>query len=210
MNIKSFVSRIFKTPLHIMLSIQWLLLLILLALIPYAMSFPPFEQIFEVGSYKANYNEDPLQSQRMFLMSFGFIISFISLLLAISGLFIKPRNKLRVAAQFGIAIATMWIGWRTYPYWANGIYQVYTGDLSMGAQYDFDPKGLSIPAIWALLVILLYPATYLGIIALIVLAFRYKEKEPWYSSCIWAVILMAAIIILTSILSPGFVTWYLD
>jgi hypothetical protein len=210
MNFKSFVSGIFKTPLHIILSIQWLLLLILLALIPYAMSFTPFEKIFEVGSYKAKYAEDPLQSHRMFLMLFGFIISFISLLLAIAGLFIKPRNRLRVAAQFGIAIAAMWIGCRTYPYWANGIYQVYTGDLNAGLQYNFDPAGLNIPGIWYLLVLIAYPAMYLGIITLVALSSRYSENEPWYSSCVKVVIVMTVILVLTSILSPGFFTWYID
>ena len=193
-----------------MFSIQWLILLILLAVIPYAMSFMPFEQIFEVGSYRANYVEDPLQSQRIFLMLFGFIISFISLLLAITGLFIRPRNRLRVAAQFGIAITAMWIGCRTYPYWINGIYQVYTGDLYTGLQYNFDPGGLNIPGIWYLLVLIAYPAIYMGIITLAVLSARCSEEEPWYSSCVRVVILMIGVLILTSILSPGFFTWYID
>jgi hypothetical protein len=47
------------------------LLATLLVLAPYAMSFTPFAGIYTFGTYRAPYDTDPLQTQRVGLVAFG-------------------------------------------------------------------------------------------------------------------------------------------
>jgi hypothetical protein len=51
---------------------------VLLLLAPYAMSFVPFEGIYKFGTYRAPYESDPLNTQRVLVIAFGLSASAIS------------------------------------------------------------------------------------------------------------------------------------
>src|SRR4051794_34956880 len=127
------------------------------------MSFTPFAGIHTFGTYRAPYDTDPLQTQRVGLVAFGLCatvivaIEFCVMLFRRPGL---PTIFACIAAWFACAV----IGWRSFPYWATGVYAACSGRVPYT---DLDPKGL-IPMtwlgdIWRLAVLLLYPAALLAV-----------------------------------------------
>jgi hypothetical protein len=186
----------------------------LIALTPYAISFQPFESVYEMGSYDAPHHEDPLYSQRTFTVTFGLIASAVCALCAFVGLAFNFTNRLRLVLQFSMAVCALVIGWRTFPYWVNGIHVVYTSDVSMGMQYNFDPKGLmpcswTWGGIWYTGTLFLYPLVFIAVPFLMISTVRMLGRTGLNAA---TVISMAALLIslLMFLVTPGYFNWFMD
>ena len=102
------------------------------------------------------------------------------------------------------------VGWRSYPYWVNGVYQI---DLGAYHPMDQDPKGL-IPMTWIgegwrLPVMLLYPLLFVSVPILATLSIRAVLKRQYLSGSMTIVFLGIAIIFMSAF-SPNYMTWLLD
>jgi hypothetical protein len=185
------------------------LLATLLVLAPYAMSFTPFAGIYTFGTYRAPYDTDPLQTQRVGLVAFGLCATVVAAIEFCVILFRRPALPsilTSVAAWFACAV----VGWRSFPYWATGVYAACSGRVPYT---DLDPKGL-IPMtwlgdLWRLAVLLLYPAALLAIPAGIVgsvLLFRRRAGIP---TAIPAACAGIGLLFLLAF-SPTYVGWLMD
>jgi len=198
----------------ILLITQVVLLLALIALTPYAMSFKPFERIYTDGSYDAPHSEDPLYHKRVFMIGFGLIASFICLACAVVGLILKPRVKPLSMLKFSIALCALTLGWRTYPYWINGIHRVYTQHTDVAIRSCFDPKPL-MPMVWLggiyqLSNLVLFLVIFFGAVGLITGIVHSLTRKEEKGLALWIVPVMLGIIILTLIFSPEYMTWFMD
>ena len=113
------------------------LLAALLCLVPYAMGFPPAERAFPPVP-------DPLYAQRAALVAFGLLAC-----VAAAVHFVLTLRRCRPALVFAAPSAALFVacfvvGWRYFPYWVVGAYQV---DIGAFPARDQDPKSL-IPMTW--------------------------------------------------------------
>jgi hypothetical protein len=185
------------------LRLPWLslgLLLLLLALAPYAMSFRPY----------APYTSDSLHPHRVALVLLGLaaaITAFVEFMATIR----RNRTDIVGLASFAaVFLACAVVGWRSYPYWATGVYQVGIGAFP---PMDQDPKGL-IPMVWIgdlwrLPVLLLYLLSYAAIPVLLVagiVAFWRRRFAPGITTalCIGIVLLFMLRF------SSDYLTWLMD
>ncbi len=181
----------------------------LLLLTPYAMSFTPFAGIYTFGTYRAPYDTDPLQFQRVGLVAFGLCATVVAAIELCVILFRRPSLPsilTCIAAWFACAV----VGWRSFPYWATGVYAACSGRVPYT---DLDPKGL-IPMtwlgdLWRLAVLLLYPAAILAIPAGIVGSVLLFRRHAGIRTAIPALCAAIGILFLLAF-SPTYVGWLMD
>src|SRR4051812_49169212 len=101
-------------------------LLILLLLAPYAMTFKPYRP----------YSTDSLHHYRVTLIVFGLVATNIALSEFLVACFRNRKDLVSLAPFASAFIACAIVGWRSYPYWVNGVYQV---DLGAYPPMDQDP-----------------------------------------------------------------------
>jgi hypothetical protein len=186
----------------------------LIVLTPYVISFQPFESIYETVSYDAPHKEDPLYAKRAFTIAYGICASVACTILAFIGLVFNFRDRLRLVLQFSMAVCALVIGWRTFPYWANGIHVVYMSDMTMGMKYNFDPKGL-MPCswdwggVWYSGTLLLYPLVFVAVPFLMTMTVRMLGRTGLNAAI---VVSMAALLLsfLVLLVTPGYFTWFID
>jgi hypothetical protein len=136
-------------------------LLVLVALAPCAMSFRPY----------ALYTTDSLHPYRVALVLLGLTATVAAFTEFITTLH-RTRSDIIALAPFAAGfLACAVVGWRSYPYWATGVYQV---DIGAFPPMDQDPKGL-IPMVWIgdlwrLPVVLLYPLCYIAVPLLVLVS----------------------------------------
>jgi hypothetical protein len=177
------------------------LLLLLVALAPYAMSFQP---------YPPYASSDSLQPRRVALVLLGLsttVVGFVELLVMIRRAHTDVVGLLPFAAAF---LACAVVGWRSYPYWATGVYQVGIGAFP---PMDQDPERL-IPMIWIgdlwrLPVLLLYLLCYFAVPALAVAAIAALWRRRFVSGIITALCIGIVLIFMLGF-SPDYVTWLMD
>ncbi|HYG34626.1 MAG TPA: hypothetical protein VEC99_07580 [Clostridia bacterium] len=186
------------------LRVPWIslgLLLLLVVLAPYAMSFPP---------YPAYASSDSLQPSRRALVMFGLSATgaaFVELLVVVRRARADVIGLVPFAAAF---LACAVVGWRSYPYWATGVYQVGIGAFP---PMDQDPKRL-IPMIWIgdlwrLPVLLLYLLCYIGVPALLVAASVAFWRRRFLLG-ITTVLCISIVLIFMLGFSPDYVPWLMD
>ena len=179
------------------------LLAALLCLAPYAMRFGPFERAVP-------YAADPYYFQRVALVLFGLfatVAAFAEFAITLARHRSTPTAVIPSAA---VAFACFVVGWRSFPYWALGVYQVGIGAFPAR---DQDPKNL-IPMIWIgelwrLPILLFQLASYVLIPCLLVAA-GFALWRRRFSS---AIVTFGGASISAAFLfcfSADYITWLLD
>ena len=186
------------------LRLPWLslgLLLLLVALAPFAMGFPP---------YPAYTSTDSLQPRRVALVLFG-LAAAVAAFVEFVALARRSRwDFVALAALAAVFIACAVVGWRSYPYWATGVYQVGIGAFP---PRDQDPKNL-IPMIWIgdlwrLPVLLLYLVCYVAVPLASVAAVVAFGRRRFAVGIITAVSVGITLVFMLGF-SPDYVTWLMD
>jgi len=186
------------------LRLPWIslgLLLLLIGLAPYAMSFQPYP------SYAST---DSLQPRRVLLVLLGLSAAVVALAELAVGIR-RARGDIIDVLPFGaVFLACAVIGWRSYPYWATGVYQVGVGAFP---PMDQDPKRL-IPMIWIgelwrLPVLLLYLLCYVAIPALLIAAIIACWRRRFVPGLTTAFCTGIALVFMLAF-SPNYVTWLMD
>jgi hypothetical protein len=185
------------------------LIALLMLLAPFAMRYVPFEGVHEFGAYRAPYEQDPLLSQRVALVWIGIGSTGIAVL-ECAVLFFRQPNRVTLCTGIAAWFACAVLGFRSMPYWAAGVYAVYSQRVPFT---DLDPKRLvpidSLGDPWRLLVLFLYPAACVAIPAGVVGSVLLYRRRSGF----WSVIpsLCAAIgLFFMLAFSPGYVDWLMD
>ncbi|HTD23481.1 MAG TPA: hypothetical protein VK738_12555 [Terriglobales bacterium] len=174
-------------------------LALLLVLAPHTMSLPPFDF----------YAADALSSQRTALIILGLLIAVAAFAEFIFSL-ARHREVVSMTTYGAAALACVVLGWRSYPYWATGVYQVHIGAYSFRLQ---DPKDLApmdwIGEFWRLPTLLLYLVCYVAIpLSFIVSAIAFR-RQRYFSGSLIAVCTAIAFAFMIGF-SPGYVDWIMD
>lgn len=208
MTLGAHVSTIFGTR---PMSAQAFILVVLIVLAPYAMAFSPYSRIYTDGVYHAPHSEDPLYVQRAGLIAFGLLGSLACLGCTVAGLAFKPRKRSRIILQCGMTLCALAIGWKSYPYWVNGVHRAsYETVVTSG----LDPKALIpmswIGDFWRLGVLLFYPVALVGTIVLLVATCRAVSKESPGVLWVGVTVVLLMITLITFVASPNYFTWLMD
>lgn len=174
------------------------------------MSFTPSPGLYAAGVWEAAASTDPVFSRRAGLIAFGLMATLAAAFEFGVHAFRRRSGWATVLTSYALAVACAVIGWRSFPYWVNGVFAFETGHVPYT---DLDPKAL-MPSIWIgdfwrLGVFAIYPATVVAVAGSLVAAIAYS-RERWF---IHALIPIAAAAIATLFLlaySPQYMAWLLD
>jgi hypothetical protein len=185
------------------LRLPWLslaLLLLLLAFAPFVALLPPY----------AAYKTDSVHLWRSAAVLIGLLAGLAAFIEFVSSC-LRARANVASIASFGAALlACIVVGWRCYPYWAAGVYQVQIGAFP---QTDLDPKGLVpmiwIGELWRLPVLLLEIPCWLAaaLLAVFGVVAVYRRQTLCGSITLLSVGVALACVLL---FSPGYGAWLLD
>ena len=184
--------------------IPWIsavLLLILIVLAPYTMGFPPYPEFAST---------DSLQPQRASLIILGFSAATIALFELLVKCCHNRTDAIGLAPFAAAFLACAVVGWKSYPYWATGVYQV---DVGAFPPMDQDPKQM-IPMLWMgelwrMVVLLLYPLCFVAVPAILIATFISFRRRRYVAAIPSAVFTS---IVLTFMLgfSPHYLLWLMD
>ena len=194
-------------------TIPWLyvgLLVVLLALAPYAMSFAPHGGYYVGEALHASDSPYSLYPRRVALVIFGLaatVVAFAEFLWLLSrGRVTLGSTSPSLAALFACAV----VGWRSYPYWVMGVYQVGIGAFP---PRDQDPKSLIpmtwIGEFWRLPVMFLPLLCYVVIPGLAVLTIVSLRRRQFAAAGITAGCTSIALLFMMAF-SPDYMVWLLD
>jgi hypothetical protein len=129
---------------------QLIIVALLVLLVPFAMTFHP------AGGADDN------SAVRVLMVAVGLLAPIVTLVLFV----VAVRRRFGTAHYFAAAsavLAAFAVGWRCFPYWVSGVYQM---DLGAAPWMDMDPKRLMpmiwIGEFWRLGVIVLALVTFVG------------------------------------------------
>lgn len=186
------------------LRLPWLslgLLLVLLALAPLAMNLPP---------YPAYTSTDALQARRVMIVILGLTTAVVALAEFVVMVRRSRRDFIALACFAAVFLACAVVGWRSYPYWATGVYQVNIGAFS---PLDQDPKRLIpmawIGELWRLPVLLLYLLCYIAVPFLSVASVVAFFQRRFLIGFITALCIGITLIFMLGF-SPYYVGWLMD
>jgi hypothetical protein len=174
------------------------LLAALLVLTPYAMSLPLMEGV-----------GDNFYAQRVVLVLLGLCTTLIAGCELIAVLWRKRSDILGLTAFVAAFLACAVIGWRSFPYWATGIYR------SIGAfgLRDHDPKSfipmIWIGELWRLPVLLLYLVCYAMVPLLMAAATIALWRRRFTVGAVCATC-TGLVAIFMFRFSPDYITWLID
>lgn len=187
---------------------QWVLLVGLLALAPFAMRFTPFEGIYEHGVWGAHHAADSLYTQRAGLVLFGLVASAADVF-CFTAVVALQRCRQYAIVSFGLTLAALVLGWRMYPYWATGVFSVMRGALP---RTDLDPKALMPMSwtgeLWRLPILLLDTISIIGIPTLLVFAAIALFRKAWTKAA--ALAFCVGVTVVAYCFSPNYWDWLLD
>ena len=120
------------------------LLVVLLCLAPYAMTFAP-DGAYYVGETRHT-PESPasVYPLRVALVLFGLIATAVTFAQFLWSFRRGPESLVTAPPSFAAFFACAVVGWRSFPYWVMGVYQVRIGHFP---PRDQDPKSM-IPMTW--------------------------------------------------------------
>ncbi len=183
---------------------------LMIALVPYALSFDVYDRIYTDGVYKAPLTEDPDYAARGRLMTLGLALPFVSLSCLVASVARRPDRR-RTILMAAIVLYTFVLGWCCYPYWANGVHRVTS---SFVATSGLDPKPL-LPAMWFGEVwwtpaVLLPPVAFIGMIVLSVATYRTAARDNKTGPWLYVMIAWFILMFLAAAFTPNYMTWILD
>jgi hypothetical protein len=194
-----------------MVVVQAVIVAILLVAAQGAMCFRPYERIYSDGVYSAPHSLDAVFPWRTALVAFGLIASLVSIGVAVASFIGAPRDLGRLVAQLCGCLCVLNVGWKSMPYWANGMYQAYRGHAPVA---DFDPKAL-IPMVWIgdfwrLAVLLIDLATLFGAPCLLILVLGRSMDGRCRLSLTAFSLLCLSVSVCTFVFSPRYHEWLFD
>jgi hypothetical protein len=186
---------------------------ILVALVvasPLAMSFTPFPEMGQHGVWSQAYAANPSYGLRASLIAFGLLGTVAAVAIAVATYARERRWSRRTLAATSVAVSCWAVGWRSYPYWVNGVFRA--SDVAAGGAYD--PKALPpmtwIGELWRVPVIILYPLAFLWATVVLAAALRAIFTTGGKSRWAWAVIITSAITLGSLLYCPGYGPWLMD
>jgi len=160
--------------------------------------------------YPPDASTDSLQPRRVALVLFGLTAAAVAFVEFIVMVRHARTDGVGLAPFAAVFLACAVVGWRTYPYWATGVYQVGIGAFP---PMDQDPKRmipmLWIGDLWRLPVLLLYPLCYVGVPALllaVILAFWRRRLLAGVTTALC----ISMVLIFMLGFSPDYVAWLMD
>jgi len=147
---------------------------------------------------------------RFSMIFFGLILTVIAAIISLTSLFFSKHTAGDKLANLSILVFVFVIGWMGLPYWANGLYYVF----SSGTTSLYDPKALLpmtlMGEIWRIPVLVFYPVilAYLlfSLIRFMVIVFR--RKNPGIINVM--ILIYNLLIIVTFFFVPHYFYWLLD
>lgn len=185
--------------------------LLMLALVPYAVSFDVYERIYTDGVYKAPHIEDPRYGERAGLMVFGLAAPLACVGCLAVSMLRRAGDRRRTIVLLTVVLCVLVLGWRNYPYWANG---VHTATEEFVLRSGLDPKPLMpmiwLGDVWRLSVVLLYPLAVFGGSAIFVMTLIQHAQRGLKG--VWSGVTYAllALTILAYLVTPSYLTWLMD
>ena len=159
------------------MTVEFCILLALISVAPYAMSFLPYEEGYDGNADSARNQADLAFNTRVALITAGIAAGILCLILALAAAVTSRRLEVATLAA-AVVLLAFDIGWRLIPYWVAGIFRA-TGGTKLTSTYD--PKDFVIP--------------------LITIAWL---RTPWYNAavfCCLAYVAFVPLIILGAIVS---------
>lgn len=164
------------------------------------MSFPPFD--FDAS--------DSLYLPRTTLTILGLLAVIAAFTEFIYLLARYRRDVFTIATNAAALLACAVLGWRSYPYWTNGVYRMRSGAFRFHLQ---DPKDLApmiwIGDFWRIPVLLLYLVCYVAIPALLILSVIAFRRRMRVAATVIALCATTALMFMIGF-SPKYVDWILD
>jgi len=174
------------------------------------MGYLPFERINSDGVWNAKHSADKLFSERLALILFGLSAAVVSIAEFITYLRRAQTDAVTSASYFAALLACAVVGWRSYPYWINGVYHTYLGAYP---SVDLDPKALMpmiwIGELWRLPVMLLPLICLVAVPLLVVMSFHGLRRRRFVASAI-TLGCVAVIVTFTFCFSPDYGPWLMD
>ncbi|MCK9611916.1 MAG: hypothetical protein WC401_04740 [Bacteroidales bacterium] len=185
---------------------------VVLALVPVANLFVPYASSFspDVDISRINPASDPNYLYRLLIISAGLALTIISLLVLVISLFIKKYNTENKLANLSIFIFVYVVGWMFMPYWANGLFYVF----SEGTSSLYDPKSLLpmniIGEIWRIPILLLYGLllVYLASSFIWVIISSISQRKAGTAQII--ILIFNLLVVASYFFSPHYFYWLLD
>jgi hypothetical protein len=192
------------------LLLQSVILILLIIFTPYVMTFAPYERIYMDGVWSTPWHLDSQYSLRVILIIAGLLGGVFSFLCLMYELKRSDWEINNVLLQASMTLCSLSIGWRSFPYWVNGVYQAHKGNARLA---DFDPKALMpeiwIGDIWRLGAGLISIFAIAGIPVLFLYTLiSFKENKMWKPSI--ATVLCLAMLTAVQIYSPQYMNWLMD
>lgn len=165
------------------------------------MSLPP---------YPAYTTTDSLQPRRVALVVLGLTATVIAFAECVALARKDRRDLVALAALVAVFVACAVVGWRSYPYWATGVYQVSIGAFP---PRDQDPKNLIpmtwIGDLWRLPVLLLHLICYVTVPVSSVAAIVALWRLRFIVSLITAASISITLVFMLGF-SPDYIIWLMD
>jgi hypothetical protein len=141
----------------------------------------------------------------------------------------RPPYLLLIQIAFSLAVFA--IGWRAYPYWANGIYHAFQEAGSMQSLYDpkalapFHWVGVGVGSLMVLLTLLLIEFTVILVAGIAVLLEALRRglvsatgrnvrhstaTSTWFFSAMIILVPLLIMLVIQFVLTPGYATWIAD
>lgn len=155
-------------------------------------------------------SSDSLQPQRTGLILFGLSAAAIAVIELLVKCCHNRTDTIGLAPFVAAFMACAVVGWRCYPYWATGVYQV---DIGSFPPMDQDPKRM-IPMLWMgelwrMIVLLLYPICYTMVPVLLITIFR-AFRQRRHVAAILSIFCTGVVLIFMIGFSPHYLLWLMD
>lgn len=183
---------------------------VLLALTPIAISFKPYYTPDKPG-YPAVF-DDPQYLLKAIFIATGLIGGVLAVVFTMLYLiFTRPHQKSQLILQLSMTLCVVALGWHIFPYCVNGLFQASLGNAEFG---DFDPKRL-MPTIWIGetwldIALLLYPILFVGSFILILMTIIMSLRKNLTKRQTLPIAIFLIITVLTFVLFLEVGDWMMD
>lgn len=174
------------------------------------MSFAPHGSYYVGEAIHAPDSPASLYPLRVALVIFGLAATVIAFAELVRPLNRRRRDFLSFSPSFAAFLACAVVGWRSYPYWVMGVYQIGIGAFP---SRDQDPKSLIpmtwIGEFWRLPVMFLPLLCYVVLPGLMVLAVVLLWRRQFVAAGITACCASVALLFMLTF-SPDYMAWLMD
>jgi hypothetical protein len=186
------------------------LLAVLLCLVPYAMTFAPHGASYVGQTLHAADSSASLYPLREALVLFGLIATLSAFAQFLWSLRHGPASLVSAPPSFAAFFACAVVGWRSFPYWVMGVYQVTIGNFP---PRDQDPKSMIpmtwIGELWRLPVMFLPLLCYVVLPGLALLSGVLLWRRQFVAAGITATCASVALVFMLSF-APNYMIWLMD